>query len=96
MSGGLPMSVDQKKKLLWGKKADAEPIQAAPITAQAFGANRWDTAEFASHEDKERFIKLMVSHFWLCGGHACVIIASAARATCAGSLTMLSNALCCA
>lgn len=29
---------------------------------QAFGANRWDTAEFINESEKEKFIKLMVSN----------------------------------
>ncbi len=35
---------------------------------EAFGANRWDTAEFSNEGDKEKFIKLMVckSRFLCC------------------------------
>ena len=50
------MTLEQKKKLLWGKKPD--PQEPAPSTA--FGANRWDTAEFSNAGDKNKFIKLMV------------------------------------
>ncbi|BDA44121.1 probable nuclear inhibitor of protein phosphatase 1 at N-terminal half [Coccomyxa sp. Obi] len=56
--GGMPtgmLNAEQKKKLLWGKKA--EQVEAAPV--EAFGANRWDTAEFANDSEKEKFIKLM-------------------------------------
>ena len=59
MGGGgpqAPMTLEQKKKLLWGKKPD--PEEPAPSTA--FGANRWDTAEFSNAGDKSKFIKLMV------------------------------------
>ena len=28
--------------------------------AEAFGANRWDTAQFADGSSKDKFIKLMV------------------------------------
>ncbi len=59
MGGGGPqgpMTLEQKKKLLWGKKPD--PEEPAPSTA--FGANRWDTAEFSNAGDKNKFIKLMV------------------------------------
>ncbi|CAL5218606.1 g303 [Coccomyxa viridis] len=58
MGGGgpqAPMTLEQKKKLLWGKKPD--PQEPAPSTA--FGANRWDTAEFSNAGDKNKFIKLM-------------------------------------
>ena len=51
-----PMTLEQKKKLLWGKKPDAEE----PHLQEAFGANRWDTAEFSKAEDRSKFIKLMV------------------------------------
>ena len=51
-----PMTLEQKKKLLWGKKPDAE--EGPP--QEAFGANRWDTAEFSKAEDRSKFIKLMV------------------------------------
>lgn len=51
-----PMTLEQKKKLLWGKKADSEE----PPAQAAFGANRWDTVEFTNAEDKSKFIKLMV------------------------------------
>ncbi len=57
-SAQAPMTVDQKKKLLWGKKSDPEE----PAPAAAFGANRWDTAEFSNAGDKDKFIKLMVKH----------------------------------
>lgn len=57
-----PMTLEQKKKLLWGKKADPEE----PPAQAAFGANRWDTVEFANAEDKSRFIKLMVQSFSSC------------------------------
>ncbi|CAL8470102.1 g9644 [Coccomyxa elongata] len=56
--GGMPagmLNAEQKKKLLWGKKI--EQVEAAPV--EAFGANRWDTAEFADETEKEKFIKLM-------------------------------------
>ena len=59
MGGGgpqAPMSLQQKKKLLWGKKPDPEE----PAPSVAFGANRWDTAEFSNAGDKDKFIKLMV------------------------------------
>ena len=51
-----PMTLEQKKKLLWGKKPDPEE----PPLQEAFGANRWDTAEFSKAEDRSKFIKLMV------------------------------------
>lgn len=55
-AGGSGLSVDQKKKLLWGgKKAET---QVAPPQAR-YGSNRWDAAEFQSEEDKQKFIKLM-------------------------------------
>ena len=71
-----PMTLDQKKKLLWGKKPD--PEEPEPNTA--FGANRWDTAEFSNSGDKNKFIKLMVVPFcafypagiWAAGMHSCV------------------------
>ena len=59
MGAGGPqtaMTLEQKKKLLWGKKPDAEE----PPLQEAFGANRWDTAEFSKAEDRSKFIKLMV------------------------------------
>ncbi|CAK0736436.1 hypothetical protein CVIRNUC_000746 [Coccomyxa viridis] len=58
MGAGGPqtaMTLEQKKKLLWGKKPDAEE----PPLQEAFGANRWDTAEFSKAEDRSKFIKLM-------------------------------------
>ena len=59
MGAGGPqtaMTLEQKKKLLWGKKPDPEE----PPLQEAFGANRWDTAEFSKAEDRSKFIKLMV------------------------------------
>ncbi|KAK9821800.1 hypothetical protein WJX81_006790 [Elliptochloris bilobata] len=55
LGAGMPMNTEQKKKLLWGKKA--EPAVAGP--AVLYGANRWDAAQFASETDKEKFEKLM-------------------------------------
>ena len=51
-----PMTLEQKKRLLWGKKPDPEE----PPLQEAYGANRWDTAEFSKAEDRSKFIKLMV------------------------------------
>lgn len=60
------MTLEQKKKLLWGKKPDPEE----PASQETFGANRWDTAEFDNAGDKNKFIKLMVRHLktfgWSC------------------------------
>ncbi len=36
------------------------------VQVEAFGANRWDTAEFADETEKEKFIKLMVLASALC------------------------------
>lgn len=44
------MSVDQKKKLLWGNKAAGA---AAP------SKTNWGATEFSSDKDKEKFLKLM-------------------------------------
>ena len=38
---------------------------------QAFGANRWDTAQFSDDKEKDKFIKLMASA--PCHGPACPI-----------------------
>ena len=51
-----PMTLEQKKKLLWGKK----PVPEEPAPSTGFGANRWDTAEFSNAGDRNKFIKLMV------------------------------------
>lgn len=57
------LTLDQKKKLLWGsKKAEAAVSVAAPAQAASalqrgpaeavYGANRWDVAEFSSEAEK--------------------------------------------
>ncbi|KAK9860368.1 hypothetical protein WJX84_000308 [Apatococcus fuscideae] len=53
--GGPMMTADAKKKLLWGKKADASAGQPAPT----YGANSWHKAEFGSDMAKEKFQKMM-------------------------------------
>lgn len=58
------LTVEQKRHLLWGKKKQ-EPVKeptAQPVAA--FGANRWDVAEFSSGQEKEKFQRLMVSTGW--------------------------------
>eukprot|EP00803_Ostreobium_quekettii_P006438 evm.model.scf_1137.3 EVM.evm.TU.scf_1137.3 scf_1137:22852-27863(+) len=66
MGGSLPqpglttgLTVEQKRHLLWGKKKQ-EPVKEAPAQpVTAFGANRWDVAEFSSGQEKEKFQRLM-------------------------------------
>jgi hypothetical protein len=41
--------------MLWGRKKEAAQVGAAP----AAGANRWDTAQFSSSQEQQRFQKLM-------------------------------------
>ncbi|KAI7843735.1 hypothetical protein COHA_002633 [Chlorella ohadii] len=53
---GSGLSLEQKKKLLWGGKKK-ETTEGAP--AAVFGHNRWDQAELASQSDKLKFLKLM-------------------------------------
>ncbi len=44
----------------------AQVVEACPVLllcqvqAEAFGANRWDQAEFGNTEEKKRFLSLMV------------------------------------
>jgi hypothetical protein len=53
-AGGTGFAVEQKKKLLWGSKKAEAPIQG-PVA----GHNRWDTAEFTTDADKDKFHRLM-------------------------------------
>lgn len=68
--GPKPLSLEQKKKLLWGaKKQEAAPGAPAGVV---FGQNRWDQAELGSDADKLKFLRLMVglggrSGWWLGG-----------------------------
>ncbi|KAL4446831.1 hypothetical protein ABPG77_008075 [Micractinium sp. CCAP 211/92] len=57
LSGGSGLSLDQKKKLLWGGKKKEVAVEPAPQAV--FGQNRWDRAEFGSEQDRLKFIKLM-------------------------------------
>eukprot|EP00884_Botryococcus_braunii_P003978 jgi/Botrbrau1/13581/Bobra.0307s0004.1 len=50
------LTVEAKKKLLWGKKPEPEVAKDAE---EVFGANRWDAAEFDDETEKQKFIKLM-------------------------------------
>ena len=49
-------TLQEKRKLLWGSKKQVATAQPAG----AFGANRWDAAEFGSEDEKTKFLKLMV------------------------------------
>lgn len=62
----------EKRKLLWaGKKAGAagggSDVGMPTVAPAALGANRWDTAELGSDEQKAKFLKLMVSSGILAG-----------------------------
>lgn len=54
----LPMTVEQKKKMLWGDKKAAVATVAAPVDAKV-GSNRWDAAEFQDKGTQDKFRKLM-------------------------------------
>lgn len=54
---GSGLSLDQKKKLLWGGKK--KEVKEEPAPQAVFGQNRWDRAEFGSEQDRLKFIKLM-------------------------------------
>lgn len=55
-----PLSLDQKKAMLWGKKGASQPAEPTVATVEeTFGANRWDAAGFNTESERSKFLRLM-------------------------------------